>query len=812
MRRTKLPLLVFALLVCIALAAQLVPTGAVAKKRPPRDVAPDDPPIGVPIDTLGDRGVITIGGESYGGSSDATDLSYVVLQRNTRKEVTSGHVSGDRRGINQLLSIAGDYSTPYTKLRFLMIVSGRQSPARDPQEADDTFSLLKKLGAELMTPSEAASVTERRPSFSIIGIPGAARGAATVRIAAPSSPDSGAITGYLQKNYATKIDNQPAYDYVSPEYPSFDTRAEGSTDRSNVIVVGTNRYETGLSGSQTAGFHVLILNSLTLQRLWNFTIVTNSTDPSPSDREHQKDAASTLQRFLDSPSGQRQLAQPDVTVFVQSIGKPKAAGPEWAALVSQLLRLGANIQYLNALNGANEYAIVDRLGSSLPPAEASTASDSGARYPPARLVGVLGRTRMSTFEPKIEGAPSPGQPTTGAEVSLIKVAYQPLQPWPKLAPDEPDRKRATAAANYVCDKLDLCPAKCPDIRACYWKAEDEDWGHDYGVLSDMPYPADRSCELHPAADDCFSAKTFAAVKDQLKPEFDAVLKVRNYIRSLEVPFDSTKVDSYVNLQAISRRIVDALRPPEADHSTARTLELISKVVSLAKAAPPPGNSIASGIAASLSLAAFLSDEKGQPFFGGVIEGAASQLATQLVTRWNAARKEMDALYGLIVSDYGKLTAAKEHLRSDWIASKATDAADLLRSAAEQWFWQTLIPVAYPDLIRGNTNNARELGCQVGSGWPAQGDAVQMQATVGYDPRGAPIKGIFFFARGIFGDRSSPPNSFGEDMFLPSPSGLGIEKLAFFTPSVFGGQILHAVNGALYCGIPSLIGSPGRPRR
>lgn len=160
---------------------------------------------------------------------------------------------------------------------------------------------------------------------------------------------------------------------------------------------------------------------------------------------------------------------------------------------------------------------------------------------------------------------------------------------------------------------------------------------------------------------------------------------------------------------------------------------------------------------------------------------------------------------LLVSDYGKLSSADKHVDSDWALPQNPDVAtNVLRTASRQWFYEALIPTAYPYLIRGNNNNARNLDCQLADrrGWPNQPDMFQMNATVGYDNNGNPINGVFFFSRGI-GGAMSPPAQLGDEMFRPRDGkdpGLGMEKLQFFTARVFNGRIYHAVDHTPYCSV------------
>lgn len=802
---------------CLALAPSLPSGGAAAKRRVPQGrrgaidckslPAPNDPPIGVGIDTLATDGAITIDGQSYGESSRSRfDLAYVVLDRTTRCPVEFGSVSGLQEGLTKLIDTADRYRAGANYLKYLMIVSGRYSNV--PHAS--LFTLFKKLGAPVVSVSQYNRFRSDMPPFSIIGLPGAPAGAATVRIGSSlDRPKSGAITGYLQKNLAVSLGGA-VYDYVSPEYPAFDTSAPGSTTTSNVMTVGDQTYSAGLTDipRATAGLHVLILDSLTLQPLINHALVTNSTNSQYTDRQLQGGAAGFLKQWLDSPSGKAGSNQPDVTVFVQTIGKPKAAGPEWQGVVDQLGRLGANRLYVNALDGTNGYALVGRLYSDLPPAEASTASNQGATYPPARLTGVLARTRTSTFEPIIDTTPTAKNTTGAVNTSLMKVAYQPPAPWPELAPGEQNPKRVAAAQEFICKRLGFChtdadgkpsPTSCASVRSCYWEKDQENWTTKHTVLLALQY----------APGGGFDQRTFESVKHELLDEIKDVANVQNYVEGLQKPFTASAGESQVKLQEIGEELFNALNPPETSLSTSSTLELISKVVAIGKLVPPPGGNIAGGLSAAFGLAAYLSDRDGQPILGGEVKATTRQLAHQLFERFNLARAELREVDRLLVSDYGKLTAASDHIDDDWsiTGSDPVQTQLQLTSAAKQWFYDALVPVAYPYLIRANSANARSLNCVSSprDGWPNQPDQDQMLATVGYDGNGQPIKAIFFFTRGIFGG-SSPTGKLGDDLFAPTsapapaPTGQAIEKLSFFTPSVFNDRIIHAVNGTYNCSV------------
>lgn len=761
-------------------------------------VSPPDPPIGAPIDSLdAATGAIVIDGKSYGASSDVSHLAYAVLERTTRAVVASGDVAADDAGIAKLAGLADTYGKDDNLQRYIMIVSGRHGV---PAAQRGAFSAVAQhIGASLFTPQNFQSLADGQ-QFSIIGIPGAPAGAATVRLPVSSDPPvSGSITGYLQKNQAIDADGTNLYDYASPNHPIYDTQAAGSTATDNVITVGDKSYDGRLTHPGTAGFHVVVLNPLTLNPVpgrSNLMLKTNVTYPD-QDPAWQAAVAGNLKHAVDTPGG--------ATILLQTVGKPTPAGPEWNDIVDQLSRLGANRQLLNALDGETEYSLVGTVGSDQPPAEASTAIDEGissTSHPqPAHLRGVLTRDRTSMFEPSGTEVPTPTSPDGGVNLDLIKIAYQPLQSWPQLAPSAPPAESA-AAEQFICTSLKFCQAKnsCPDMRSCYWQKPGSDWTQKHSDLVALKYPDDAQG---------FSSPVFTAVKDELLKEMSAVANVQFYLTRITDPLVRSEGRSYVDLQNIAQTVWDSVQRPTAS-SSSPGLGIVASIAGIFALLEDPIGQAGAGLSAALTFAGSFSDDQGEPILGDDIKAKASELGDALFHRIDLARHETAGLGLLLVSDYGKLMAADGHIDSDWSLPSPTDdskTVDKLRIASKQWFYEALVPVAYPYLIRGNANNARNMDCKINTvtkteAWPNQPDDAQMLATTGYDNGGNPVKSIFFFTRGIRGG-SSPPAGLADDIFRPrgaSPPGLGVDKLSFFTPQVFNGQITHAVKGTSWCDV------------
>ncbi len=743
-------------------------------------VVPDDPPLGAPLNTLDDAGRIVVGGESFGGGSG---ISYVVLERSTRRQVASGAVPLSSDGIASLLNVAKSFSGVENDMRYLMIVSGRNGV---PDAQADAFAeLLKKLGAALPTPQNFESLHLGLP-FSVIGIPGAPAGAATTRF--PPRGDSGAISGYLTKNEAVDSAGAPVYDYNAGQQPSFDTKAPGSDGTTNKMVIDGKTYAATLPEWATAGFQLVALDSLTLNPIANEALAISG--PGVGSRQFQY-AVERLDLAVNAPGGP--------TIFLQTIGKPKAPGPEWQRVVNDLARLGASPIAVNALGGSNEYALVGRVGAKTPPAESSTAADAGRwgrpTYPPAHLVGTLVRGRNSSYVPNVFGTPTADEPNGGVNLQMMSLAYQAPTPWPDLAKltGVGSGDEAAAAARYICTEMNFCREKnsCPSLRECFWQRYEADWGAKFTKISGLEFEPGKG----------FNQATFAAVRNELKKETEAVANVKTYLERLQQPFEASPTEAYVNLNEISDKIWKSLQREAPGESTSFILGLIGKIASFGGIVQKTRGA-AAGISAIFGLVSYLSKPDGQPLLGAEVKTRTNALAGEMLSRIKAAGKATEGIGKLYVSDYGKLMTAFEKVDSDWLLPPRSQAVNTLQTATKQWFWEALLPAGYPYLIRAtNNNNARNLNCLIYHrwAWPNQPDEYQANATVGYRSDGSPINAVFFFSRGL-GGAMSPPGQIGDEMFKPlNQGGLGMEKYQFFTPRVFG-QVYHAIDNTPNCGV------------
>jgi hypothetical protein len=750
-------------------------------------VTPNDPPIGVRIYVAppGGTTVIGIGEDSYGGPNP---ISFAIVERSTRNVVDSGGVNDDDAGMRRLAGAVDTWSTGDRYMKYLLIVDGNHGIGA--ARTEDFMNIVRKAGVGLPSAEDFASLRAGRP-FTIIGTLGAPAGTAVTRFPGaydPALPTM--VSGYLQRNPA----NANQYEYVNGEKPAFDTKAAGSTPTANKMSIAGQTYTGTLPAGATGGFHVVVLESLSLRQLSNQVLVTNKDGA--DNRALQADAGRALASAIDQPGGP--------TVFVQAVGTVKGAGPEFESLVKPLVRLGANPNLVNALDGSTSdgnpvgFAFVGRLGAVEPPAESSNAYDRGPypapHYPAPRLVGTLARGLTSAFVPNVFSTPTAAAPNGSVNTALIGLAYQERQGWPDL-PGTPEE--SAKAQKFLCEAMGLCldANTCQTVRECFWVRYSTDWNLKLTLLTNARYPGD----VHG-----YSEPTFVADKAELVEETAAVQNVKQYLEKLQAPFEKSALGSYVDLQGISKTIYQSVQVPPEDNSTSWVLGLIGKVAALGGFAGPPISAAAAGLAATFGLASYLTTKSGEPIVGTEITARADKLGDELVNRIELAGQQSERLGTILVSDYSKLTTASRHIDTDWVLPPTLGStAEAFRAASKQWFYEALIPTAFPYLIRVNSGNARSTECQIGGyGWPNQPDTFQMNAIVGYADNGSPITNDFFFTKGI-GGGASPNNSIGDEMFRPpgTPNpGLGIEKLQFFTPRVFDGWISHAISGTSGCSV------------
>ncbi|HEX6476431.1 MAG TPA: hypothetical protein VF005_04090 [Acidimicrobiales bacterium] len=800
------------------------PGGSTSKQPVVVTTRPDDPPMGVPIDTVAsDSGQISVNGKVLDKTGNATGLNYAVLERGSRTVLESNNTTADATGVTTLINLANKYSKDTA---YLMVVNSPGKRAAGP----DLAGLFTKLGVGPRS-SQDDNFSKNGGPFSVLGIPGAPAGAAWASFGSGPPRSSFELRGNLQFNGVT---NQ--YDFVSPERPSFDTQAPGSGGLTNKITVDTaplllpppqppnTTYTATLpsgGSADAAGFQVVALDpkTLTLLPLPDNNKAWPTNGYGTTDPQKQTELATGI--------GKLKAAMPSPLIIVQSIGKPKPAGPQWAQITALLQVLGANPAVFNGLTGAGGYTLVGRderapgaATTTLPAAESSSSIGQ-----PGHLTGILARNRAFGFGPQLYDSPDQ---FGNLNTDLVSIAYQAPKPFTPFAGAD------VFADDYLGRHAGFCKPTDPgicDVRQAYYKNYTANWTQKYNQIRDAPYPS--------PADPRFSSDDLNNVKKVLLPEVNDVANLTDYLAKLEKPFTDTKADTYVDVKDVGRTVLDAVNPQDRKTNT-NGLQFAQVFVSFAKVFADIADAkevkiFIDSISAALGFAAAISRPDGTPTLPDVITAATDALATDVVGRLNAARDALVDLGLLMVSDAGKLRLAGSKVNTDWNLHPQyeTKVGDSLRAGAKAWFYQTLLPIAYPAKLlqlTGGAPKAQDFQCwhwmrASPSVWkpvytkplPGQADSAQDLQMVDFKPGGAPIKSVAALSGGrktkSYDFNPGPPANLMDPLFAPAgpgKTGLGLNKTQFFSPQkwptrtqlTFTPPPERHPGGTEWCGLPA----------
>jgi len=765
-------LLVTALSQAAAVAAPLPGSAHVTSvPRGTGAIGADDNPVGVPFETLSadTTGAIRIDGVAAPNTAIPGNLNYAVISRSDRSFVTSGSVQKGQAGITALLATESAYSDAD-----LMVVSG--TAGIDNPALPDFKKLLGLLGAsdaELTSGMTDALTTQSAP-FSVLGIPGGASGTAWLNVGlvpadlSPSPPfilpPKGDIIGMLQWNILTD-----QYDYADEQFPQFDTDVIQGTTATNVMTFNGADYPADIPAG-TSGFHVLVVDSVTLRVLANQTLPTNGGATPVADQQDAFARQLTADAHMDGFQQFYANKQPPL-VLLQSYGSPAGAAQAWQSAGETVADLGGNKLAFFALDADhNDFSLIGQLGGQM---YAINAGKILGQAGP--LSGVLTRTKTMAFEPASAG------PADGVNGQMLTLAYQAPQPFPALPGGQ------TAAAGYIGVQLHLCTSETGcNIRQAYWSDyRAVTWSTEAQRLGDIPFPPDQSR---------FTEPEFTAVRTQLHKEFLDVQDVKDYFNELASVFFSSEAQAVLNVKDIGDAVVDAVRPPPVE-ATVSLLTLISRIVAVGQFAGPPASALSSGLAATFALAAFVVSTSGKSALPDRVQVRADQLGTQLAADLGQAAQNLSVIGRLIASDWGKLTRFQDlRLTPAWkLEPSGEPSKAAITKAARQWFATALTPVGFSFLAIAWNATPNDMTCDFYEHaekftvhpWRNEPALAQFRTVIGY-ANGQPVSQTLFFSKDpdLDAGNNGPPEDLVRFLF-ESPAGVQLNHYAFMTNANFG---------------------------
>ena len=641
--------------------------GRQAQCQPAQVQGADVPPIGAPVDTLTSKYSVRINGKDY-GPGQALGAELLIVDRCTLA-VQSFHYTEFGRDVDAIASKIKDLNSN-SSLVILQYPIGLSASDNELKRFNET--VLGVLGAPPINRNQADR------EFTVIGGNRWPQGAAFHNYGrTPVARQAGSLSGYLRLNPATE-----RYDFLFADYVPYSTSARSQGTKENTVQIGTDRISDALPSASSAGFQVVALDGVSLHVDSHEAIPTTTSAGSP-DLAGQQRLESVL-HALGSNSNR--------LVIVQSIGNPggKARTPAWAAVARELVTLGGTSAIFNALDGTGGYALVGRVGMNAPPAEASEP----LTHQPGRLQGALARSQGSDMDPLLAGA------SADTNTGLLAIVYEPGRSFPAFLPSDRAAQSKQAETYIGTHIMRVCPetATSCDIRARYYlKYNEQDW---HNALSKLIAKSEFPCPNGPG----FTVADCDAVRSQLIKEVSDLNDVQHYLGELQKPFGSAQAGAQVDLNAVAGDVQRSIEAPGEHQVNVNPFQAMSLIFKLGSIAPPPASGLFSGISAGFGLAAYFMRADNSPnLLGPKVAERASALGEQMFSRFLAASTEFDTIGKIVVSNYGKLTDMTNKIHDDpaWELPNLAKVVDTIRKGSRQFFYQSLLPVAYPLAVRIN---------------------------------------------------------------------------------------------------------------
>jgi hypothetical protein len=744
--------------------------------REPSPIGAADNPIGVPFETLSadPSGAIRVDEVPAAGTSRPGRLNYAVISRADRSCLMSGNVAADAAGLAELRKTA---SADVLAKKYLMVVSGASGIPGAP--AADIRALFLQLGVgdAALTPDVLQSLTTQSAPFSVLGIPGAARGTGWLNaglVAGDTSPvppfrlpPTGDIAGYLQWNITT---NQ--YDFVDEQFPEFSTDTIHDGLPTGVMRFNGDDYPASVTAG-TSGFHVLVADAVNLHVLANQTLPTNG-GPTPVTTLQEAFARELKADTQRDGFQQFYAAKAPPLILLQSYGHPFGASQAWQNAADTIAELGGNpLAFLGLKEDSGSFSLAGRLGGSDYTALASSYTGN-----PGPLSGVLTRTRTMAFEPAATG------PLNGINSQMIALAYQRPQPFQPFTGGE------AKAAAWIGFTLKLCTAEAGcNVRQAYWsKYRAKDWLEQAVKLGRLGFPLGAG----------FTKDAFDAVQSKLIGEFTDVYDVKRYFAELAEVFSDAQSATQVNIKAIGDKVLDNVKPPAGEHS-AFPFDLVKEILGFVEPEEEVAQVFIKALSAVLSLVAGYVDQSGQPTLPEKITTKTGELAQVLSRELTMAADTFGVIGRLIASDNGKLQKFQSLASTpEWELepSRAPARRDITK-AAQEWFASQLVPAAFPWLITAWGATPNDLSCYYYTDlrhpvkvhvkpWSDEPAQAQLREVVAFQDGHPVTQSVFFGGAFHKGAHTTNPNdSLAAYLFGTDAEQVGLNRHSFISKTTFG---------------------------
>jgi hypothetical protein len=303
-----------------------------------------------------------------------------------------------------------------------------------------------------------------------------------------------------------------------------------------------------------------------------------------------------------------------------------------------------------------------------------------------QLVGTLTRTHQAQWTVQ---AASPN-PDLGSS-SLWQLAFKPPTAWP-----DSGTPQFTAAMRYIAKQL-WPNEQITNVRAAYISKE-----------SDIETVFVREIEkIDFEAGLGFGEPEFKALQSQLVTEVLDVIKVKEIFKKWQQILSVATFSGYVNVKGIGQKIESNAIQNAGDRNTTTELNpngILSESLYIgADLLGPETGGVSEGVAVAagvFGLVDAISPQEGTEVAPGpnpeVIRDRASQLATDLVDRFDITSSSLEHLAEIFMADWGKLSTAAEDARGPWaFGREVTETVkQSLSVSTATAFYEAMLPVSY----------------------------------------------------------------------------------------------------------------------
>ncbi len=706
------------LITVVVWALALSGSTALARKPGARAAAGGYPPIGAAIDTAASHAgggyEIEVGGNCLANQVgcnvqhfpySTSPVQLLVLNRTSLQEVEDLPISGSSLDA----SLAELTAKKYDSGGYLVVLAAL--PGNYVNSAYGT-------ALNLVTNVPQASTIGISGGWAAIGVPtksppkGQPTGVFNPGSATDAGRLQGELRGYLQQSLSTGN-----FSFVTGRYVSYNTHAQGSAGNVDVIRVGSARYTLTLPDTPTCdgGYALVVVNGYTLRPVSQQAVATNCPG-----RGQDQAGIQSLNTVLAAAAN---LSTGSELVFMQSIGNPFNPGSTLQPLAddssADIEALGGSAEIWNRSlsaggylsSGNSGYAMAgsvairnDAPQGSLPESYAPQIA-SVLTGQSARLQGLLRSDSDSNYVP-----------VTGAAVkniigpSLATIVYGASAPWPTGAtPGQQGvlkyisngMRRGNGTPRFV--PLEYSPASsCYDPATPDVRFEFCDLARTYGsirtALGDNKNP--------PASCGCTTAD-WSTVRDDLLYEISLRSKVTTYMNLLGGVFNNGPgcTNALVDLYDIAKQIRGAVTVSnDALIAGGRWDSLVSDsfnvLSALAYTFAPEEYAALGNILNDVSATGYLAGDgfnfaQNGNSLASEVSTTAAQLGPVLQKMYCSAEGGLGRYTDVILTDYGKLTAAGTSPNFQINSQDLTKPVlQRLQVGAERFIYDHLMPVAY----------------------------------------------------------------------------------------------------------------------